>query len=310
MTINWVVPRLIPGDPIKSMLSKFKGSEEVRKNVYEYYLKSYGMDKPLWQQYLTFWLNLFKGDFGTSLYYRPKKAFDVLAQGIPYTLLIVIPALAASWIAGNMFGAFAARRKFFDSIGLPSMYVLTAIPFMWLGIVLAWLFGFVLNVFPLGFPYSTSIMPSPTVSFVLDFLWHWILPFMTLFIVWIGGWAIGMRNMIIYELEANYSRYMECLGAPNKLIRKYAFRNAVLPQVTGLGIQLGMVLAGNIVIEIVFSYPGVGHRILQAVKAGDFFVVQGGFVFLILGVLIANFIIDFIYVFIDPRIRYAYDGGK
>lgn len=309
MSINWIVPRLIPGDPIKSVLSRIRGSQETRDKLYEYYLDMYDMNKPLWQQYISFWKNLFKGDFGMSLYYRPKAAFDVLAEGIPYTLVIGLPALILSWLAGNYLGAFAAKRKFFDNSMLPTMYIITAIPFMWLGILLTWIFAFKLEVLPLGFPYEQNRIPNFSIGFILNFMKHWFLPSATLFISWIGGWAIGMRNMIIYELESNYSRYMECLGAPTKLIRKYAYRNAILPQVTGLGIQVGLALTGNIVIEIVFSYPGIGHRILTAVKAADYFVVQGGFTLLIVGVLVLNFLIDIVYVFIDPRVKYAYGGN-
>jgi peptide/nickel transport system permease protein len=144
----------------------------------------------------------------------------------------------------------------------------------------------------------------------MDFVAHWILPFLSLFIVALGGWAIGMRNMIIYELEANYSRYFQSLGATDKLIRRYAFRNAVLPQITGLGIQLGLVVAGSVTTEIVFSYPGIGFRLLEAINNQDFFLIQGCFIFIISGVLIANFLVDIIYVFVDPRVRFSYTGGK
>jgi peptide/nickel transport system permease protein len=118
-----------------------------------------------------------------------------------------------------------------------------------------------------------------------------------------GGWAIGMRNMIIYELESDYSHYLEALGAPRRLVRKYAFRNAVLPQLTGLALQLGVIVAGALVTEIVFSYPGVGLLILNAINNEDFFLLQGAFLFIIVGVLIANFVIDIVYVLVDPRTR-------
>ena len=124
-----------------------------------------------------------------------------------------------------------------------------------------------------------------------------------------GGWAIGMRNMIIYELESDYSHYLEALGAPRKLIRQYAFRNAILPQITGLALQLGVIVAGQLVTEIVFSYPGVGYLILQAIQNHDFFLLQGCFLFIIIGVLLANFIIDVTYVLVDPRTRTGMQGA-
>ena len=140
-------------------------------------------------------------------------------------------------------------------------------------------------------------------AFVASVLHHWFLPFASLFLVGFGGWAIGMRNMIIYELEADYSHFLEALGAPRKLIRKYAFRNAILPQLSGLALQLGVIVAGALVTEVVFSYPGIGYLILEAIQNQDYFLVQGCFLFIIIGVLVANFLIDIAYVIVDPRTR-------
>ena len=131
---------------------------------------------------------------------------------------------------------------------------------------------------------------------------------MSLFLVMFGGWAIGMRNMIIYELEADYSHYLEALGAPRKLVRKYAFRNAILPQLTGLALQLGVIVSGALATEIVFSYPGVGYLILQAIQNQDYFLLQGCFLFIIIGVLLANFAIDLAYILVDPRTRLGMQG--
>jgi peptide/nickel transport system permease protein len=128
--------------------------------------------------------------------------------------------------------------------------------------------------------------------------------------VYFGGWAIGMRNMIIYELESDYSHYLEALGAPRRLVRKYAFRNAVLPQVTGLALQLGAVLAGALVTEIVFTYPGLGFLLYNAILNQDYFIIQGVFLLIIIGVLIANFVVDIAYVLIDPRARIGMQGGQ
>jgi peptide/nickel transport system permease protein len=124
-----------------------------------------------------------------------------------------------------------------------------------------------------------------------------------------GGWAIGMRNMIIYELESDYSRYLEALGAPQGLIRKYAFRNAMLPQITGLALQLGVIVAGSLVTEIVFSYPGIGSLLFNAIKSEDYFLLQGIFLFIIVGTLLANFMVDLVYMVVDPRTRIGMRGG-
>jgi peptide/nickel transport system permease protein len=230
-------------------------------------------------------------------------------SALPYTLALLVPAILLSFWAGNKVGALAARRKVLDNTVLPASYVLTATPQMWLGIVLAWLFASTWAIFPVSGAYALDIQPAWSLEFVLSFLYHWILPFSALFLVAFGGWAIGMRNMIIYELESDYSNYLAALGAPSKLVRKYAYRNALLPQITGLALALGAVVAGAIVVEIVFSYPGLGTLTLSAIQDRDYFLIQGIFLFLITGVLIANFVIDIAYVVIDPRTRIGMQGS-
>jgi peptide/nickel transport system permease protein len=180
---------------------------------------------------------------------------------------------------------------------------------MWLGIMLSWIFASSLALFPVSGAYALDLQPEWSLEFARSFLAHWILPFSALFLVAFGGWAIGMRNMIIYELEADYSHYLASLGAPTKLVRRYAYRNALLPQITGLALALGAVMTGAIVVEIVFSYPGLGSLTLAAIQNRDYFLIQGIFLFLITGVLIANFIIDIAYVLIDPRTRVGMQGG-
>jgi peptide/nickel transport system permease protein len=179
---------------------------------------------------------------------------------------------------------------------------------MWLGILLAWVFGIVLGIFPIAGAYGYDIEANLSWTFIGSALHHWFLPFASLFLIGFGGWAIGMRNMIIYELEADYSHYLEALGAPRKLIRKYAFQNGILPQITGLALQLGVIVAGALVTEVVFSYPGIGYLLLAAIQNQDYFLIQGCFLFIITGVLFANFAIDVIYVIVDPRTRTGMTG--
>jgi len=303
VTIDWIIPRFMPGNPIQTMLSRAALRAEAVEVMRGYYLKAFGLDVPVWQQYLNFWKAVFHGDLGVSVYLFPKPVIKVIAEAIPYTLAILVPAIILSWIAGNKFGAFAARRKWLDSTLLPMGYFLTATPYMWLGIFLAWGFGVALGWFPIAGGYSFAMTPNLSWKFVLDLLWHWFLPFASLFLVMFGGWAIGMRNMIIYELEADYSQYLESLGAPRRLIRSYAFRNAILPQITGLALQMGTIAAGAVVTETVFSYPGIGSLIVQAIQNQDYFLIQGCFLFIIIGVLLANFIVDIVYLIVDPRTR-------
>jgi len=303
VTIDWVIPRFMPGNPVQNMLARAAVRPEAAEVMYGYYTRAFGLDVPIWQQYLNFWNALFHGDLGTSVYLFPQPVSKVLRESIPYDIFLLLPAILLSWWAGNKFGAFAARTKRLDNTLLPIGYILTATPYMWLGILLAWAFGVVFDIFPIAGAYSFTMQPHLSWVFVADVLKHWFLPFASLFLVGFGGWAIGMRNMIIYELEADYSHYLEALGAPRKLVRKYAFRNAILPQITGLALQLGVIVAGALVTEVVFSYPGIGYLLLAAIQNQDYFLIQGCFLFIIIGVLLANFLIDIAYVIVDPRVR-------
>lgn len=311
VTVNWMIPRFMPGDPIASMVARANVTNaQAVEAMRAYYSNLFGLDQPLWQQYVNFWGALAHGDFGISIWLFPTPVTDVITQAVPYTLALIIPSVLLSWVVGNRFGAYAARRKLLDNTVLPVGYVLTAMPYMWLAVLLAWGFGVLLGWFPVAGGYSFSIRPNWSWTFVLDLLHHWTLPFLSLFLVALGGWAIGMRNMIIYELESDYSSYLSALGAPSRLIRRYAFRNAVLPQITGLALQLGVLVAGALVTEIVFAYPGLGSLILKAIQNKDFFLLQGTFLFIVLGVLIANFIIDIVYVVVDPRTRAGMAGAQ
>ena len=309
-TIDWLIPRFMPGDPVAQLVSRSNGiSPEQAKALVDYYTRLFGLDKPLPVQYLNFWNSLIHGDLGLSVYGHGTPVTDMIMAAVPYTLALLIPAILLSWWAGNTFGAMAARRKWLDNTALPVGYVLTATPYMWLALVLSFVLAFSFRLFPLSGGYGFNLEPTFTWLFFTDLVAHWVLPFLSLFLVQFGGWAIGMRNMIIYELASDYAHYLEALGAPQRLIRKYAFRNAMLPQITGLALQLGVVVSGSLVTEIVFSYPGVGHLVFAAIQSNDYFLLQGIFMFIIIGVLLANFIVDIVYVVVDPRTRVAMRGG-
>jgi peptide/nickel transport system permease protein len=308
VTIDWAIPRFMPGDPVERLLSRMQAQPSSEHALSGYYTKAFGLDVPVWKQYLNFWVALFHGDLGVSIANFPTSVWELIWGALPYTLALLVPAILLSFWAGNKVGAMAARRKVLDNSVLPVSYVLTATPQMWLGIVLIWVFASMFAIFPVSGAYGLGLQPAWSLEFAGSFLHHWILPFLALFLVAFGGWAIGMRNMIIYELESDYSTYLAALGAPQKLVRKYAYRNALLPQITGLALALGAVVSGALVVEIVFSYPGLGSLTLNAIQNRDYFLIQGIFLFLIVGVLIANFIVDLAYVVIDPRTRVGMQG--
>src|SRR5581483_4221792 len=298
VTVDWAIPHLMPGNPVLTLMGRIQvQGPQTAQNMYDHYMRAFNLDLPLWKQYWYFWVSLFHGDLGTSIVQFPASVSSIIVHAVPYTLGLLLPATLLSWYAGNKVGALAARRKVLDNTVLPLSYALTATPYMWLAIMLSWVFAVTWKLFPVGFAYDPTQQRGWTLSFIANLLS-------------LGGWAIGMRNMIIYELEAEYSNYLQALGAPKRLVRRYAFRNAVLPQVTGLALSLGSVLAGALVTEIVYSYPGLGFQIYRAITNADYFVIQGIFLFIIVGVLVANFIVDIVYVLIDPRTRIGMEGGR
>ncbi|WP_112135710.1 ABC transporter permease [Glycomyces dulcitolivorans] len=311
VSINFAVPRLMPGDPVARMLTRNSvANVESSEAMRGYFNELFGLDVPLWQQYFNYWGALFRGDLGVSVFAFPSPVATVVADALPYTLALLLPSILLSWFVGNALGAMAARNKLLDNGALPIGYVLTAVPYMWLAILLAWVGGIILGWFPVAGGYSFALTPAFTWTFIVDLVHHWFLPFLSLFVVALGGWAIGMRNLVIYELESDYSNYLQALGAPNRLVRRYAFRNAVLPQITGLALQLGVVVGGALVTEVVFAYPGLGSLLLNAISSQDFFLLQGILLFIVIGVLVFNFLADVVYVLVDPRTRLGLEGGQ
>jgi peptide/nickel transport system permease protein len=310
VTIDWGIPHLMPGDPIQNLLGRFAGLNSASyAALYKSFAQAFGLNVPLWQQYLDYWKGIFTGNMGISIWATGAKVTSVVFQAMPYTLALLVPAIVLSYIVGNRLGAAAARRKWLDNTVLPAGYIFQAIPYPWLALVVPYLFGYVWHLFPTAYGYGQNLIPGWNWTFVSSLLDHWFLPFLTVFIVSLGGWAIGMRNLVIYELENDSSRYLRALGASERVVRRYAYRNASLPQLSGLALALGIVIGGNIVTEIAFQYPGLGHLIYEAITNEDYFLMQGIFIFIVAAVLIANFVIDLVYISVDPRTRLSMQGA-
>ncbi|MFW6306412.1 MAG: ABC transporter permease [Bacillota bacterium] len=308
VTINFAIPRMMPGDPIDGLLSRFAGQEGAREILESQFVKIFDLDQPLLTQYITFWKSLLQGDLGVSMIQFPTPVMDIIQNRIIYDILLLVPAIILSWIIGNKLGAVSGVNKKADNAMMPFFYLLTSSPYFWFASVVAFVFGVKIGWFPISGAYGSTKNIGFNLSFILNYLHHWFLPFLTLFLVQLGGWAIGMRNMIIYERSSNYSKYMKSLGASDKLVRSYGFRNGVLPQVTGLALRLSAIIAGAILVEIVFAYPGLGQTMLTAVLRQDYFLIQGIFLAIVSMTLVANFLVDIVYMLIDPRVRLSFSG--
>ena len=310
---NWYLPRLIPGNPVDLIISQLGSGAtgEQAKHIYEVYIHEFGLDKPLWEQFLIYVGNLLHGNLGTSFAYPGTPVWELIRQSLPWTIALQVPAILTGWIVGNALGALAAYRGgWFDRGAFLSSLFVSSMPYYCLAILLLFGLAIALPLFPPSGGYSFTNTPDLSTDFLFDALGHYWLPFLSLVIVFIGGQAVGMRSMAIYELNADYVNYARSLGIGDNRIVRYMFRNAALPQVTGLAISLGTLVGGALITEIVFNYPGVGTVLFGAIRQSDYPVISGVTLLIAAALVAANFFVDIAIGFIDPRIRAAQAGER
>jgi len=304
--LNFLLPRLMPGDPISTMLARLGAgieAEAVRRYM-EHFQQQFGIDKPLYQQFFLYVGNVLKGDLGVSFSQYPRPVSDIINASLPYTLGLLIPAIITGWIIGNVLGAIAAYiRKGFDKVIMPVSLFVSGIPAFGMAIILLSIFAINLRVLPVGLAYPPNLIPSFSLDFIVGLIYHYHLPFWSIVLISIGGQSIGMRSMSIYELNADYVKYSRYMGIKDRKIVGYVFRNAMLPQITGLALQLGGVVGGVIFVEIIFSYPGLGSTLLTAIHENDYPLLSGLTLIIIIMVLISVFLLDILYGLIDPRVK-------
>jgi peptide/nickel transport system permease protein len=307
--LNFILPRLMPGDPVAVITAKSSmGISDVSavKQIYENYAKQFGIDKPMYIQFFTYFKNALTGDFGLSFSQYPREVSDIIANAIWWTIGLQLPAIIVGWLLGNLLGALAAYiRKGFDKVLMPISLFISSIPAFGLAVILLVIFAMKLKIAPVGGGYGYDMIPNFSWSFVKSVIVHYQLPFWSIVIINIGGQAIGMRSMSIYELNADYVKYSRFLGIKDRKIVGYVFRNAMLPQITGLALSLGTMVGGALVAEIIFSYPGLGTTMLQAITMSDYPLLSATTLIITLMVLFATLIIDIVYGFIDPRVKAA-----
>jgi len=315
VSLNFLLPRLVPGNPVDVIVSNLSrgGSvtSEQQKEVYQSYIEEFGLDQSLWQQFLTYLGNVFTGDLGTSFAYYPASVNELVGQALPWSIAVQLPAIIIGWILGNVVGAIAAFRggNWDRSVFTTSLF-LSAMPYYCLSILLLYGLAVVAGMFPVGGAYSLGLSPEFSLTFLWDALSYFWLPFLSLVVVFIGGQAVGMRSMAIYELGGDYVNYARAMGIRDNRITQYIFRNAMLPQITGLALAIGTLVGGALITELVFSYPGVGLLLFNAIAANDYPVIQAITLIITIAVLLANFGVEIVYGIVDPRIRAAKSGEK
>ena len=307
--LNFILPRLMPGDPVAVITARTaQGISDTSfvKHIYEEYAREFGVDKPMHVQFITYLKNILTGNLGLSFSQYPRPVSDIIGSAIGWTLCLQLPAIIVGWLIGNVLGALAAYiRKGFDKLLMPISLFASSIPAFGMAVILLTTFAIKLKVAPISGGYGYDLIPSFSWTFIKSVITHYQLPFWSIVVIAIGGQAIGMRSMAIYELNADYVKYSRFLGIKDKKIAGYVFRNAMLPQVTGLALSLGTMVSGALVAEIIFSYPGLGTAILQAITKSDYPLLSAATLIITLMVLVATFVIDIIYGFIDPRVKAA-----
>lgn len=324
VTINFMLPRLGPANPVDIILAKAGGgmSDKATRDKEESYLKEFGLAQidqqgnvvrdengtpvqaSLLKQFVNYLGMCLRGDLGTSFLNYPKKVTEIISAALPWTIALQVPTIILAWFVGNILGALAAyRRGIFDKIFFPFALGLNSIPFFAFGMLLVYLFGIYWQVFPAIGGYDAGLIPTFSWTFIGSFLYHYILPFFSIFLILAGGQAIGMRSMCIYELGTDYVKYAKWLGINETKVLFYTFRNAMLPQLTGLALSLGIMIGGALITEMIFSYPGLGMAVLTAIQGNDYPLIQGCTLLITVSVLIANFSVDILIGLLDPRVK-------
>jgi peptide/nickel transport system permease protein len=310
-TVNFFLPRLGGQHPVRAALAAQAAAGGAAQTGMEEmiaeYDKKFGLNEPLWKQYITYVEGMIRLDFNYSIASYPQTVVYMIGQALPWTLALLLTTTVFSWIVGGLLGAIMGwpRSPRFLQYLLPPLLSLNAIPFFLLGLILIYFLAFRLRLFPLSGGYTPGTFPALTPSFVRDVLAHSVLPALSIILVSIGGWALGMRAMMVTTQGEDYVTFADAKGLKGRTIfLQYAIRNALLPQTTALALALGQLITGALLVEVVFTYPGIGTVLFRAIRGSDYYLVQGIVFILIVSIGIATLILDLIYPLLDPRISY------
>jgi peptide/nickel transport system permease protein len=307
VSVNFIIPRLAPGDPIEHQMAILAttGGDADLSAMAEAYRAKFGLDQPVWRQYLNYWGDLARFDLGFSLANYPQRVSTTILAALPWTIGLVGVSTVVSFIIGSLMGgvlAWPQTSRGIRTIALPLM-VISAIPYFLLGMVMIYVFALRLHWFPAGGGYSFGLIFERSWVLVWDILHHAILPAIAVVLASLGRWALNMRGAMVTTLGEDFVTLAEAKGLPPaRIFFHYGVRNSLLPQLTQLALRLGYVVAGIILVEVVFAYPGLGYQLFQAIQAKDYFVIQGIVLVLILTIALSTFVMDLIYPLIDPRI--------
>jgi len=309
-TINFFLPRLATGrDPVREKLGQLVATGGIRQEGIEEMVRAYqvkfGLDKPLWVQYGHYLSDIFTLDFGYSLALYPSRVSDLVGNAMPWSIGLLLAATLISFVAGNILGALSAwpRVPRICRMLVVPVIAISAIPFFLLGLILVYLMGVQLELFPISGGYTPGVFPALSFDFAFDVLRHSVLPALSLILAGLGFWALGMRGMIVSTIGEDFMKLAQATGLKRGTIFfRYAIRNAILPQYTALGLSLGYLVSGQVAVEVVFDYPGIGTLLFSAIKTSDYTLINGIVFFTIVSIGLMTVILDLSYPLLDPRI--------
>lgn len=307
LTLNFILPRLMPGSPYDFLVGKYR--DQIRLNPH--FLDSLKVElgasnEPLLTQYFNYLSDMAHGNFGISYSNFPTPVGTILASTLPWTIFLAGSATILTFLLGTLLGTIVAWRRggFLDSLLPPVTMFFSAFPAFFMALLLLYIFGFTLGWFPLQHSYSGQTDVGFNRPFIWDVLQHALLPLAVLLLTGVGGWLLGMRNVMVNTLSEEYITMAEAKGLSDvRVMMWYAARNAILPSITGFAIALGYAIGGVILVETVFSYPGVGFALVTAAQAEDYPLVQALLMLIVVCVLAANLVMDLLYGRLDPRAR-------
>lgn len=310
-TLNFLLPRVAPGNPVRERLRNAMLTGGVIQTNMEAMVRAYnqqfGLDRPLWDQYLIYMSQVLRLNFGYSIAQYPAKVMPMILAALPWTIGLLLAATVLSFIIGTVLGALIAWPKsprVLQHLIVPMMG-LSSIPYYLLGLVLVYFLGVIVPIFPVSGGYTVGNYPQLSLAFVQDVAVHSLLPAMSIIVAAMGFWALGMRGMMVTTAGEDYINFAEAKGVPDRRIfLRYALRNAILPQVTSLALSFGYVVSGSVIVEVVFGYPGIGNLLLQAISGLDYFLIYGIVFITVLAIDVATTVVDLIYPLLDPRISY------
>jgi peptide/nickel transport system permease protein len=291
LTINFFIPRLVPGNAVEAIMSKFPNLQPSAYRALEALL-GVGHGGSIWHQYWSYLVDVAHLNFGTSVSEYPAQVSTLLGEALPWTITLVGTATVIAFLVGTALGIAAGWRHGggLDRV-LPGLMFLQAIPYFFFALILLELFAVKIHAFPIGQGYGQGLVPGWHWAFIGSAIDHSLLPALTIVLTSIAGWMLQMRNVMITTVGEDYVVAAQAKGLPNRrVVFTYAARN-------------GFVVSGALIMEIVFSYPGIGLLLINAVSSDDYALTQGIFLVITFAVLLANLIVDLIIVFVDPRAR-------